>query len=110
MRQVPIDFNCRIDTGFDGGVLIPQWHLSEAESIGIQPSITNMTLADGSKIPVYVFAAHIQEIEGKSLPSPGLPVLLVMCGKGKTVLLGMDTLKNSTILFDGPSQAFTLDF
>lgn len=107
-RQFPLSFECRIDTGFDGGLLIPKWHLSDAKSIDVEPSITSITLADGSKVPVYVCVAHIQEIDTYNLPLPGKPVMIVMCGNMKSQLLGMDVLKYGTILFDGPGQAFTM--
>ena len=108
LRQVPLDFECRIDTGFDGGIMVPHWHLSDAQSIGIEPSITNIILADGRRIPAYVCVVHLQEIETYNIPPPGIPMILVMCGSRKGTLLGMDLLKNHVISFDGPNQAFTL--
>jgi hypothetical protein len=108
-RQVPLDFKCRIDTGFDGGILIPNLYRFDARSVGVEPSITSITLADGSRIPAYVCVAYLHEIETCSLPPPGKPVLVVMCGNRKGELLGMDALKYCTILFDGPGQAFTMN-
>jgi predicted aspartyl protease len=107
-RQLPLDCDCRVDTGFDGGIMIPFWRKQEIESISVQPRPTNITIADGSKIPAFVCAAHIQEIENHTFPSPGRPVMLVMCGNWAGVLLGMDALKQSTILFDGPRQQYTM--
>jgi predicted aspartyl protease len=109
MRQVPLDFECRIDTGFDGGILVQNPYKLDAKSIGVEPRITNITLADGSKIPAYVCVAHIQVIDTCSLPLPGKPVVLVMCGSRKGELLGMDALKYCTVFFDGPGQAFTMN-
>lgn len=109
MRQVPLDFECRIDTGFDGGILVPDLYRMDARSVGVEPSITNITLADGSRIPAYVCVAYLQEIEECSLPLPGKPVLVVICGNRKGELLGMDTLKYCSVLFDGPGQAFTMN-
>lgn len=110
MRQTPLDFECRIDTGFDGGIMVPHWFRSDAQSIGIEPSITNITLADGSKTPAYVCAAHIHKINGHSFSLPGKTAMLVMCGNRKGKLLGMDALKHCSVLFDGPKQAFTISF
>lgn len=110
LRQFPLDFECRIDTGFDGGILVPHWHLSDAKSIGVDPRPTNIVLADGRKIPAYVCVGHLQEIEGHALPLPGIPMILVMCGNRKGSLLGMDVLRNHVISFDGPAQAFSLTF
>ena len=109
VRQIPLDFECQIDTGFDGGILVPDSYRLDAESISVEPSITNITLADGSKVPAYVCVAYIQGIDAHSLPLPGKPVVLVMCGNRKSELLGMDTLKYCTVLFDGPGQAFTMN-
>lgn len=108
--QVPLNFECRIDTGFDGGILVGVRYKSDAETIGIQPRLTNITLADGSKTPAYVCVAYIQAIEESAFTPPGKPVLLVMCGIRERQLMGMDALKYYTILFDGPKQAFTIDF
>lgn len=107
-RQIPLDCECRIDTGFDGGIMIPFWRKEELRSINVQPVPTNMTVADGRTIPAFVCAAHIQEIETHTFPMPGRPVMLVMCGDLAGVLLGMDALKQSTILFHGPNQEYTM--
>jgi predicted aspartyl protease len=108
-RQIPLDCECRIDTGFDGGIMLPLWQLNELRAINIEARLTNITVADGSKVPAYVCVAHIQEIENHPFPMPGRPVMLVMCGNKEGVLLGMDSLKYSTILFDGPNQAYTMN-
>ena len=110
MRQTPLDFECRIDTGFDGGIMVPHWFRSDAQSIGIEPSITNITLADGRKISAYVCAAYIHTINGHSFSLPGKTAILVMCGNRRGKLLGMDALKYCSVLFDGPKQAFMISF
>lgn len=110
MRQTPLDFECRIDTGFDGGIMVPHWYRSDAQIIGVEPSITNITLADGSKIPAYVCVAYLHNIDTYAFPPPGKPTILVMCGNRKAELLGMDALKNCTVLFDGPKQTFAIGF
>jgi len=110
MRRTPLDFECRIDTGFDGGILVPHWYRSDAQTIGVEPSITNITLADGSKIPAYVCAAYIHKIDTYTFPPPGKTAILVMCGNRKRELLGMDALKHCSVLFDGPKQTFTISF
>lgn len=107
--QVPLDCECRIDTGFDGGLMIPWWHQSEIETINVEPRFTNITVADGRTIPAVVCVAHLQEIDSHSFPMPGKPVMLVMCGNLEGSLLGMDTLKYSTILFDGPKQEYAMN-
>lgn len=107
-RQIPLSFECRIDTGFDGGIFVPHWYRSDAQSIDVEPRITNITLADGSRISAYVCAAYLQNIDTCRFPPPGKPVTLVMCGNRKGELLGIDALKYCTVLFDGPKQAFTI--
>jgi predicted aspartyl protease len=108
-RQVPLDYECRIDTGFDGGIMIPYWHKNQIQSIDVEPRITSITVADGSRIPAFVCVAHIHEIDSCSFSMPGRPVMLVMCGNWPGVLLGMDTLKYSKIVFDGPNQQFVMN-
>ena len=107
-KQTPLHLECRIDTGFDGGIFVPSLYLSDAKMIGIEPGITNITLADGGRITAYVCTAHINKIEKHYLPEPGKPVILVICGNRKGQLLGMDTLKYCTTAFDGPKQCFTI--
>ena len=109
IRQTPLDFECQIDTGFDGGIFVPHWYRSDAQSIKVEPRLTNITLADGRKVPAYVCAAYMQNIDSYTFPPPGRPVMLVMCGNRKGHLLGMDALKYCSILFDGPKQTFTIN-
>lgn len=109
VRQIPLDLECQIDTGFEGGIFVPDSYKLDAESISIEPSVASITLADGSKVPAYVCVAYIQGIDTHSFPLPGKPVVLVMCGNRKSELLGMDALKYWTVLFDGPCQAFTMN-
>jgi predicted aspartyl protease len=109
VRQIPLDLECQIDTGFDGGILVPDSYKLDAKSISVEPRVTSITLADGSKTPAYVCVAHIQGIDTHSLPLPGKPVMLVMCGNRKSELLGMDALKYCTVFFDGPGQAFIMN-
>ena len=108
MRQIPLNCECRIYTGFDGGIMIPYWHKDEIQSIDVEPRITNITVADGSQVPALVCVAYIQEIDSCSFSMPGRAVMLVMSGNWPGTLLGMDTLKYSKILFDGPKQEFTM--
>jgi len=109
LAQVPLRFECRIDTGFDGGIFVPVRYKSDSEAIGVKPTVTNITLADGSKTPAYVCAAYLQAIDKRGFESPGKPVILVMCGFREGKMLGMDALKYCTILFDGPNQNFTMN-
>ena len=108
MRQSPLDFECMVDTGFFGGIFVPEWYKSNAESIGVVPSLANITLADGNRVPAYVCAAYLQEVDGCDFAPPGKPVVLVMRGTNSPELLGMDALKHCTIFLDGPKQSFTL--
>jgi len=108
MRQTPLHFECRIDTGFDGGIIVPHWYRSDAQTIGVEPGITNITLADGSQIPAYICVAHLHKIDTYTFPPPGKPTILVMCGNRKGELLGMDALKYCSVLFDGPKQTLTI--
>lgn len=107
-RQTPLDFECMIDTGFSGGIMVPDWVRLDAQSIGIETSITNMTLADGSKTSVHVCVANIHKIDNHSFLLPGKATMLVMCGRRPGKVLGMDALKYWAVLFDGPRQTLTI--
>lgn len=110
MRQAPFDFKCRVDTGFDDGVTAPLWFRSDVEIIGVQPALKTRTLANGERVPVYVCAAYIQQIDSCYFPLPGLPIKMVMLGNVARSFLGMDSIKYCTLIMDGSNQKFSMIF
>jgi len=110
MRQVPFNFKCRVDTGFDGGVTAPGRFLSDISTIGVQPLEKNWTLANGEKVPVFICAAYLHQIEHCIFPMPGLAVTLVILGNVEKNLLGMDSLKYCTLVLDGSKRNFSMIF
>jgi len=109
-QQVPFDFKCRIDTGFDGGVSTSIRYRSDVETIGVQPLIRNWTLADGSKTPVYICAAYLQKVGQHELPQPGKPIKLIMVGQKELHLFGMDSLQYCILTLNGKEKKFSLQF
>lgn len=108
MGQTPIDVEGRIDTGFDGGLFVPISYKSDLEIIKVIPRKTNITLADGRKIPAEVCFAYVQQIDNIELPAPGLPISLVICGDLRGHLIGMNFLKNCITRLEGPSQKLAM--
>ena len=108
-QQVPFQAKCLIDTGFDGGIFLPDSFLSDARSIGVEPSVTTLALADGSQIVAHVCAGYLQEIERHVFALPGIPILVAIYGHDPSEVIGMNTLQHFSILFDGPNQRYTLN-
>jgi len=107
-QQFPFDFECLVDTGFYGGFFVPNWFVSNAKSIGVNPYPTTITLADGTDIPALTCAAYLQQIEDYCFPSPGKLTFLVIYKKKCDEVMGMDALQYFSVLFDGPNQTFKL--
>lgn len=107
-RQFPFEAECLIDTGFYGGVYLPDSFLSDAKTIGVTPTPTNITLADGSEIVAHVCAAYLLQIEDHKFNWPGKPIFLVIYGNKSDELIGMNSLKHFPVLFDGPNSCFTI--
>jgi len=109
-QQIPFRFECRIDTGFDGGIFVQEADAIDLRMIGIEPTVTNIKLADGRRIPARICAAYLQRIEDCSFPPPGKPVKYVFCGGTRNKLLGMDALRYCIAYLDGPKQSLELSF
>lgn len=95
---------CWVDTGFSGGIHVPAFRRSDAEIIGVKPKPTTVTLAGGVRRPGHVCLAFIQKIEDHEITSPGLEAELVMQGRSRYGLLGLEVLKNWVAKFDGPAE------
>ena len=98
------------NTGFGDGVTAPLWFRSDIDIIGVQPALKTRTLANGERIPVYVCAAYLHQIDKCVFPMPGLAVRMVMLGNVERNLLGMDSLKYCTLILDGSNQKFSMIF
>ena len=99
---------CWVDTGFDGGIHVPNFRRSEATMVGIIPSLATLTLAGGTRVPGSVCLAFLQQIENYKLPPPGIETELIIQGTQDYGLLGLEILKNWIAQFDGPRK--TLSF
>jgi len=107
-RMTSFNEKCWVDTGFSGGLHVPMFRKSEADTIGVAPKPTTLTLGGGVRAPGYVCYARLVQIEGYDLPVPGLETELIMQGNLKHGLVGLDVLKRWIATFNGPSQ--TLEF
>jgi len=105
-RMVSFEETCRIDTGFDSDLFVPEYHISEAQSVGVTPSSSNITLADGQKVPTRICLGHITNINGFVFPQPGIEVLLYLRGNPPYGFLGLGVLKSWLVKLDGPKQCF----
>lgn len=95
---------CWVDTGFSGGVHVPDFRRSEAKMAGVSPSPTKLTLAGGQPAAGYVCHAYLQQLENLTLPPPGIEIELIMQGRLKHGLLGLKVLRRWIAKFNGPSQ------
>ena len=105
--QIPFNADCLIDTGFYGGIFLPNTFIDDARSIGVEPA-TTVTLADGSEIVAHVCAGYLQKIDDYFFANPGKPIFIVIYGNQSGEVLEMDTLQYFSVLFDGPNQLFIM--
>jgi len=107
-RQITIEKNFWIDTGFEGGFHIAEVHLSEIRIIGVDPAVGSVGLAGGERRRGYFCFAFLQQIEDYELPPPGIEATLILQGSSDHGLLGLEVLKNFTVKFDGPNEMLTI--
>jgi len=108
-RRAPFSFECKIDTGFTGGLCYEAALQSDAETIDVQTRSATLRQADGTPIAAQACIAYIESVNGYDLPSPGIPVQLYMYGR-RTGLMGMEFLRSCIVLFNGPSQKLKIRF
>lgn len=98
---------CWVDTGFDGGIHVPNFRKSEAKMVGVDPRLTTLTLAGGARAPGHACLAFLQKIENCEIPSPGIETELIIQGTQNHGLIGLEILKNWIAQFDGPRQSLS---
>jgi len=98
------DDRCWVDTGFFGGIHVPEFRISDVRTANITPRLTTVTLAGGVRARAHECLAYLQQIESLALPSPGMEVELIMQGHSSYGLLGLEVLKRWIVKFNGPSQ------
>ena len=103
-QSAAFEEKCWVDTGFSGGVHVPDFRRSEAGMAGVSPSSTSLTLAGGQHAPGHVCLAYIQQIENLTIPPPGIETELIMQGHLDHGLLGLEVLRRWIAKFNGPSQ------
>jgi len=107
-RQAIINKDFWIDTGFDGGIHVAQFHTSDITLIGVNPVFGPIGLAGGKTSPAYHCLAYLQQIGDHEFPMPGIEAELVLHGSDRHGLLGLEILKYWTSKFDGPNEFFTI--
>jgi len=107
-RQTSFDQECWVDTGFSGGLHVPQYHESDMKMIGVEPRPTTVRLAGGVPGAGQVCVGYVQCIEGHNLPSPGIQTELLMHGGETHGLLGLSILRSWITEFDGPKQVLSI--
>lgn len=106
-QQTSFDQRCWVDTGFDGGVQVPQFIQSDLMTIGVEARHTGVTLSGGVPDTGLVCHAYIQHIENHMFPAPGIETELLIRGQ-EPAYLGLDVLKIWVTEFDGPRQMLSI--
>lgn len=107
LRRAPFNFECKIDTGFYGGLFYERTLISDAERVNVQTRPATLYLADHTPITAQACIANIEKIDGQELPYPGIPVELFMHGRPRG-LMGMGALKSFLFILDGINQEFKI--
>lgn len=106
-RQTSFDQPCWTDTGFSGGVHVPQFRQSEINAIGVEARLTTVKLAGGVRSKGHVCLAYVQRIEDHDLPSPGIETELLIHGE-EPGYLGLEVLRSWVAEFDGLQQMLSV--
>lgn len=107
-RFTTFEEECWLDTGFSGGIYVPEYRRSEAAMVNVKPRPTTLELAGGQRAPGYVCMAYIQQIQNFTLPAPGISTELIMQGRSSYGLLGLEILGRWIANFNGPSRRVTV--
>jgi len=106
LRQITIQKDFWIDTGFDGGIHVAHFHKNEITMIGIALWSGTIGIAGGARATAHRCLAYLQKIEDHEFPLPGIEAELILHGSDRHGLLGLDILKHWIVEFDGPNQFF----
>jgi len=108
LRQITIQKDFWIDTGFDGGIHVAQAHKDDITMIGLDLWSGTVVVAGGRTVPTHRCLAYLQQIDDHEFPMPGIEAELVLHGTDHHGLLGLDILKHWIVGFDGPDQFFKI--
>lgn len=107
-RQTTIEKDFWIDTGFNGGIHIAQFHRWDITLIGVNPVLGPIGVAGGETRRAYRCLAYLQRIGDHEFSMPGIEAELVLHGSDRYGLLGLEILKHWTTKLDGPNEFFTI--
>lgn len=106
-RQTTFEEECWVDTGFSGGVHVPQYRMSEVQGIGIEPSLIKVRLSGGIPGTGFACVGSIRRIQGFNIPPPGIETELLIRG-AEPGYLGLGVLRNWVAIFDGLQQILSI--
>ena len=107
-RQTTIEKDFKIDTGFDGGIHVAQACMDDIRMIGIDPAVGTYLQADGIPSPGHHCHAYLQQVGDYNFPMPGIEAELVLHGRSRYGLLGLEILRYWIAKFDGPNDLLTI--
>lgn len=107
-RQITIEKDFKIDTGFDGGIHVAQSYMDDIKMIGLDPTIGTYFLADGMPSTVHRCLAYLQQVGDYGFSMPGIEAELVLHGRSRHGLLGLEILRYWITKFDGPDELLTV--
>ena len=108
LRQATIQKDLWIDTGFDGGIHVAQFHEADITMIGVDLLSGTVGVAGGRTEASRRCFAYLQQIGDYELPVPGIEAELILHGSARHGLLVLDILKQWTVKFDGPNELFKI--
>ena len=107
-RQITFRKDCKVDTGFNGDILIPFYHVDEIRNLGVRLYDADITLANGRSVPGMCCLARIQKMSDHEFPSPGIEINLIRSGEPTDSLMGLKLLSRWIAEFHGPKKLLTL--
>lgn len=108
LRQIAFNKRVKIDTGFDAGFHIRESEMADLQTIGVRTTVGNVTLAGNITKTAYYCFGYLQRIGDYMLPAPGIEITLVFQGDRTEGLIGLESISNWIVTFDGPSQQFKI--
>lgn len=109
VRQVSLRLEeCKVDTGFNGDILVPFHHASEMSLIGVRLYDGNFQLANGNIVPGKWCRARVTKISDCEFPAPDIEIALTCCGEPEIPLFGLRLLSKWIAKFHGPKRLLTI--
>ncbi len=103
-----VQFSVRlgVDTGFNGGIFLPDDFSKKFESLGVAAYSAPLILADGNRIEAKTYSGAIKQISEYQF-NPSISVPIFCYGKGSS-LIGLEAINRWISEFHGPKHDLTL--